>query len=391
MRSRERSRERRVGIPEREARWWKTSSILTNSMSGSYSIFESPNKPRAPEPSAQPFLFRPPSPAKAFPAPRKPSFTTPRKPEADLCSSGAEQSSPENADGEDTPDGPSNMQLMRITKDDDADMTDVLDTKRPAKKGLLDDFYSRFNSPGRGELRRGRFSDAITRRVRKRRRPDVDRDTRLAPLWASYDSESDRPHAPAQEDKRRSEDDPPKHASASPALIPSIFAWLESHPNLPHVLSYYAQFFLNVFLVFFFIYIIYSFWATIRSDVDKRSEVVASEVLAEMAACARQFVENRCERDTRVPAMETVCENWERCMNKDPRSVGRAKVSAHTFAEIFNSFVEPISYKAMVRPSFLHSPFSQKTNPLSQDLLPHPCLWLHHPLQLRLWFLPRQS
>jgi hypothetical protein len=33
---------------------------------------------------------------------------------------------------------------------------------------------------------------------------------------------------------------------------------------------------------------------------------------------------------------------------KDPFVVARAKISAHTLAEIFNSFVEPISYKTMI-------------------------------------------
>lgn len=35
-------------------------------------------------------------------------------------------------------------------------------------------------------------------------------------------------------------------------------------------------------------------------------------------------------------------------MNRDPTVVGRARVSAETFAEIVNSFIEPISYKTMV-------------------------------------------
>jgi Di-sulfide bridge nucleocytoplasmic transport domain len=34
-------------------------------------------------------------------------------------------------------------------------------------------------------------------------------------------------------------------------------------------------------------------------------------------------------------------------MNRDPNAVKRARLSAHTFAEIFNSFVEPISLKTM--------------------------------------------
>ena len=119
---------------------------------------------------------------------------------------------------------------------------------------------------------------------------------------------------------------------------------------LPHTLSLYTQFLLNIFAVLFIMYIGWSFWATIRSDVDKKSEEAAAETLAEMAVCAREYVANRCERDLRVPAMEAVCNNWEKCMNRDPGSVGRARVSAHTFAEIVNSFIEPISIKAMVSP-----------------------------------------
>ena len=35
-------------------------------------------------------------------------------------------------------------------------------------------------------------------------------------------------------------------------------------------------------------------------------------------------------------------------MRRDPSVVGRAKLSAETFAEIINGFIEPISYKTMV-------------------------------------------
>lgn len=95
-------------------------------------------------------------------------------------------------------------------------------------------------------------------------------------------------------------------------------------------------------------YLIYTFWSTIRSDVDKKSEEAAADILAEMAICAKDYRENRCDSERLAPALESVCNSWERCMKRDPKSVGRARVSAHTFAEIFNSFIEPISIKAMV-------------------------------------------
>lgn len=130
--------------------------------------------------------------------------------------------------------------------------------------------------------------------------------------------------------------------------LSALLSGIESRPNLPGVLSYYAQLILNFFLVFLTIYGILMFWLTIRADVDKASEEAAAAVLAEMALCAKEYVENKCAPETRVRAMESVCNNWEQCMNRDPNSVGRARISARTFAEIFNSFIEPISMKAMV-------------------------------------------
>ena len=75
------------------------------------------------------------------------------------------------------------------------------------------------------------------------------------------------------------------------------------------------------------------------------------EILQEMAVCSKEYLENRCAPNTRVPAMEKACLAWEKCMNRDPNVVGRARVSAETFAEIINSFIEPISYKTMVHPA----------------------------------------
>lgn len=194
--------------------------------------------------------------------------------------------------------------------------------------------------PGRGELIRGTYSHAIEKKVRRNRRKEADRQVQRRRGSSASDTEMDSPEKEIRTGKRQ--------PNAGPGPVASLFGFIETHPNLPHILSFYAQLLLNVFIVFFIIFIVYSFWSTIRSDVDKKSEEAITEILAEMAVCAQNYRENRCDKDIRVPALETVCNNWERCMNKDPRTVGRARVSAHTFAEIFNSFIEPISYKAMV-------------------------------------------
>jgi len=287
--------------------------------------------------------FESPAPSNSFiaassnPAPpfRNPSFTTPRKPfDQDLFSeaSGVESSPGDTADAEDTPELPKSSRAMTAFKDD-----------APQKTPIFGRYGAGFlgSSPGRAEHRRARYGNAIANRVRKRQR--IDRDyALLRGQRGASDSESD-----SEESRPKSRS---KHSKAkeTESWFSSLLSGIESRPNLPNILSYYAQLSLNFFLAGLTIFGIWSFWVTIRSDVDKASEEAKAVVLAEMAKCAQDFIDNKCGPDTRLPALQAVCHNWEICMTRDPDSVGRARVSAHTFAQIFNSFIEPISYKAMV-------------------------------------------
>lgn len=310
---------------------------------GPFSQYLSPAKgtfPSLREPASQTFLF-PSTPSMKPPIQyHNPSFTTPQKPiEFDFSSGPENQSSPGNADNEDTPEVPRRSGISKVT----SPIIQFAGNKSEKKHGA-------HASSGRGEIARKLYTDAIPRRVQKRRRREAERDMRIAlHQGPSYDTDSDSRSRPSSQEGGTLNQ---KQQAAGPArdigIIPSIFTFIEKHPNLPHILSYYAQFLLNVFLVFFMMYLVYSFWSTIRSDVDLKSREVASETLAEMAVCAREFKENRCDRTTRVPAMEAVCDNWEKCMKQDPTKVGRARVSANTFAEILNNFIEPISAKTMV-------------------------------------------
>lgn len=296
--------------------------------------FESPSKPALSQSDTNSALFDPSThPATPF---RNPSFTTPRKPfDAELFSeaSGAESSPAENADAEDTPE----------TIKTSAEMT-AFTSGFPRRKPIFGRYGGNLlgGSPGRGEIRRGRHADTAIQKVRKRKR--IERDYALVNgRRGSSDLESDsadtKPHG-----KRKHPD-----LQSSQSWIASVLSFIEAKPALPYILSYYAQLLLNYFLVGFVIYLVWCFFLTIRADVDKESEAQIGAVRAEMAQCAAQYVENKCAKSTRLPALETVCESWEACMNRDPSHVGRARVSAHTFAVIFNSFVEPISWKAMVR------------------------------------------
>lgn len=123
---------------------------------------------------------------------------------------------------------------------------------------------------------------------------------------------------------------------------------VNDHRDLPYIASGYLQLFFNLFLLGVLLYFLVSFIWTIQADVNKKVEEYSAEILSEMSICSKEYLENRCSPDQRVPAMQMACQAWEKCMERDPALVGRARVSAETFAEIVNSLIEPISYKTMI-------------------------------------------
>jgi Di-sulfide bridge nucleocytoplasmic transport domain len=269
---------------------------------------------------------------------RAPSFTTPRKPlEVDFSSGPENPSSPEQADNEDTPEAPK-----------PAPITFTANKTKPAeKRNSLFGLYGRFApSPSRSETAKPGHSNVLIRRVQKRRRREQNLGRQLVRARPPSGDTSEDEQPPQQE---RRNPIPPVHEVG---YMAGLFTFIESFPHAPSLLAKYLQLFFNAAIILGCLYAIYSFWTTIQADVNRASEEAAAETLAEMAACAKGYVDNRCAGDGRLPALETVCANWELCMNRDPNSVKRAKLSAHTFAEILNSFVEPISLKTMV--SLLH-------------------------------------
>ncbi|BCR90617.1 putative nuclear envelope protein Brr6 [Aspergillus chevalieri] len=333
-----------------------------------HSTFDSPEKKSMPalrEPNSQPFLFSQPpgTPKSVF---NQPAFMTPRKFDLDFSSGAENMSSPENADNEDTP--------------------EPTPAKNGAHRNSLFSMYGRFApapSPGRGEIPRvSHYSNALARRVQKRRRRDKALDMRLR--RDSDDEDDDRPSSSESNQQNQVQ-----HAGQSNQQESSVsrmssfsdfFALLEAHPYVPSILSWWAQLVVNLSLFSLAVYVVFGFVSAIRAEFEQAAEEVSDGILAEMATCAKSYVDNRCAGNDRLPALETVCENWERCMNRDPAKVGRAKVSAHTMAVIINSFIDPISWKAIL---FFLATISTVTvvsnwsfrsfrNRLNQHEYPHP-------------------
>ena len=315
----------------------------SNTQKRAFAQYESPQK--ADTPSLRPpgagqtvlFSQAPDTNKRLPPKPRDPLWTTPRTSRVVDFSSGGETPDTENwkADSEATPDTPS-MGMKKVT----SVFSKMLGSgKKSSSKGK--ELVSKGSpSSGRGEIAKP-YSQKVASRVIKKREKEQAKRRKLLRDVADSETEAD---TEVEGSTRR-------QPASTGFDIGGFFHYLESHPNLPNVLSFYAQLALNIFLVFGIMYLLYSFWSTIRSDVDKKSQEAMAEVLAEIAVCAKHWKDNQCDRGSVLPALEAVCREWEKCMNKDHKSIGRARVSAHTFAEIFNSFIEPISWKAMVRTS----------------------------------------
>ncbi|KAJ2616341.1 hypothetical protein H4S08_000835 [Coemansia sp. RSA 1365] len=129
---------------------------------------------------------------------------------------------------------------------------------------------------------------------------------------------------------------------------PTTLERLQMYRDLPYVISGYLQLGFNIFMVATVLVIMVHVLLTIQRDVNARVQEYSAEILHEIAACSKQYLDNRCDPLMRVPAMEQACQAWDNCMHRDPTKVGRARVSAETLAEIINGFIEPISLKTML-------------------------------------------
>ena len=329
-----------------------TTAKLTVAAQGTQGGFDSPSKGRT---TGTPFFS--PSPTKPLPAipPWNSHFTTPRKSKDEFDDSSAGGDTPKSPEPRDDSEITPEIKHSRSTaaRFDSASAPTVPGAERerssPSKSrpmarregslmAMALKVKNKIYSPGRGELHKPEHVGAIEKATRRRKR-DVDR--RVARKRRHTMSDSGEDTEPPRPSRKEKEEKKPHWAG-------SLFSFIAEHPSLPQTLSYYAQFIFNIFLLLCCGYLIYCFWSAVLGDVQTKQDEASAEVMAQMAQCARDYQENRCDPATRMNALEQYCNEKERCLKRDPRKVGRAKVSAHTFAEIFNSFVEPISYKAML-------------------------------------------
>ncbi|KAH6573868.1 hypothetical protein BASA50_004884 [Batrachochytrium salamandrivorans] len=171
--------------------------------------------------------------------------------------------------------------------------------------------------------------------------------------------------------------------SISPVRGPSYH-----YMHLPYLITGYIQVAFTFFIVCIVAYILVQLIASVRHDLQMKADEFSQEMTQQIAMCTKSYYENRCMPGQRVPAVYKVCNEWEACMSRDPRDVGRLKVGAETLAEILNKLVDPLSYKTMIFGAltlfgtllFTSSAFSfvrrRSADPSATEIHHH-----HHPIQ----------
>ena len=121
----------------------------------------------------------------------------------------------------------------------------------------------------------------------------------------------------------------------------------------PNVLSGYIQLFLNLCIVLSIFWAVIRFILMLKNDVDSRIQRLVSAEQMKLKKCERDYIQNNCDPEVRVPALEALCEQWSECMrNSELVDINNytsmsAKLWAQTLAEVINAFSKEISIRSL--------------------------------------------
>lgn len=268
--------------------------------------------------------------------PSTPAFTTPQKDrfEDSVMSETPIDDSPAMTDAS----GPAETPVHTPDFDDSA-LLDGMNISTP-DFGVRRNLFSEKKS-GKGELPRQDWfqRDKVRKRVRMERDKDVG---------------STRSRLPGGRDENDSTDDDEPNGRRNRrkrdmGWLHHILTSISSNPNAPMIISWYLQVLFNAACGGVVLWMAWGIISAIRGEVLYSSEKARAQLLEEMTACSRRYVENKCSPiQDRLPALEGMCNEWETCMSQDSNVVAGVKASAGHLADILNEFFSRLSWKATV-------------------------------------------
>lgn len=116
-----------------------------------------------------------------------------------------------------------------------------------------------------------------------------------------------------------------------------------------YAVTSYLQLFLNTITLGILCFMIMAFIHALRLDVKAIWSQKRHEFELESNQCKMQFYENKCDRDSQLPALIDQCRSWRECMNRnnDILFKARSSLTAKIIGDIVNSFIEPMGWKTL--------------------------------------------
>lgn len=122
----------------------------------------------------------------------------------------------------------------------------------------------------------------------------------------------------------------------------------------PYIIIGYLRLLFHLTWFLCLIWSIWSLYSVIMNDITIKINNETNLILQEIERAKFLFSENKCFKEEVVknsPALASLCSEWKETIGqKDPRSrIPHGRLTAETFAELLNSFVEEISFRSLVK------------------------------------------
>lgn len=228
---------------------------------------------------------------------------------------------------------------------DRSDIMDALAISSPQPRRIA---FSSAKRSGKGPLPRASGVGFPHDRVRKRSRADRDKDigsTRSRLPGGRDEDDSDYEVFKSNGGKHNKD--------KNMGWLHYTLSAVSANPDAPIVLSEYIQLLINSFLGGLVLWVVWCGFSSARDEVIYSSGKAKQALQNEIEACSSQFFVNKCD-STRMPALEDLCNEWQKCKDQDPENVAGVKAVVGHIADIINEFTTRLSWKSIVSAPLKH-------------------------------------
>lgn len=115
------------------------------------------------------------------------------------------------------------------------------------------------------------------------------------------------------------------------------------------IVTFPIQFDLCVFWQGFIVLaLLFSIAYVLVMDVNKKTGSEIKQMNERIRICSKEYLDNRCEPETRVPMLETFCREKELCMSQDTRfDIKTTQMMAQIVANSLNGLILGLEYKTI--------------------------------------------